>query len=128
MRLRDFGERKSTLLACLRQSGRARSDRWIWKWAENKDSLLLRRLREFRVRYALVAERLAALAEIGVDHLLGDGKLRWHLISRSLAEAFQASMPCAPDSRVTATSHRFATKQTPSITRCKCQLRAPSAT
>src|SRR5260370_9714206 len=77
--------KKEHLLACLRQSGRARSDRWIWKWAENKDSLLLRRLREFRVRYALVAERLAALAEIGVDHLLGDGNLSLRFVRTSHA-------------------------------------------
>ncbi len=46
---------------------------------------MLRRLREFRVRYALVAERLAALAEIGVDHLLGDGKLRLRFVRTSEA-------------------------------------------
>jgi len=38
--------------------------------------MLLRRLREFRIRHALIAERLTSLTEVSVDYFLRQVELR----------------------------------------------------
>src|SRR6202158_6033258 len=52
---------------------------------------LLRRLRKFRVWYALVAERLAAFAEIGVDLFLRRRKFGLRLLAASEAREHLAT-------------------------------------